>query len=543
MKNLRIAQILTLTILLVLSVSCSQQKIAFKPDPVIWDVYDKAPVEQPEKRNYNRYAYSVDQLIHRQLDDLIDPVDPPPAMNTNSLDEVPNSSWFTNRIGRGYLMGNQVADGACSPENSPEKSKPWEILRIESSEPVLSVRMADSKGREFTLKFDSKTFPEAITASEVIASRLLYAAGYNVPASYIVSFTLRDLAVNDNSLYSEFETLLSHVYAMGDGGFRAVAIVEPDGIDCGASPLSGVRDDDPNDLIPHEHRRELRALRVFYAWIGHVLFTPDNVRDYYNDSHLQHYLVGFDDCFGSYFITDQNSHAGYDYLALDMQETVEGLFTFGLGAEPWENVKSKSYTLAGPYYDSENFDPSKWKPLVPSACFSQLTPQDIFWAAKIISSFGEEHLSAAIRQGQITSSAASQYLTQVLKDRRKAIIEWGFSQVCPVDDISLTFKRQGLVLKFMNLAVKNSIVKPADIKYRFRILDRKRNVLRDFKSGSSPEFVIPKKGLPLSGNDNYLIVEIRMFDQSKSSVSLPVSAHFLGGQESGFSLIGIERKK
>ena len=34
----------------------------------------------------------------------------------------------------------------------------------------------------------------------------------------------------------------------------------------GGYQYAGARSDDPNDLVPHQHRRELRALRVFGAW-------------------------------------------------------------------------------------------------------------------------------------------------------------------------------------------------------------------------------------------------------------------------------------
>jgi hypothetical protein len=74
-------------ILLLLTVtSCaSRQQVTFQPQPIVQTSNDSSPIPQPEHRDYNRYAYGLNQLINRQLDDLIDPLPPPQAMNVNAL--------------------------------------------------------------------------------------------------------------------------------------------------------------------------------------------------------------------------------------------------------------------------------------------------------------------------------------------------------------------------------------------------------------------------------------------------------------------------
>ena len=52
------------------------------------------------------------------------------------------------------------------------------------------------------------------------------------------------------------------------------------GKDVGPFKYFGTRPDDPNDIHPHEHRRELRAMRVFGAWLNHDDSRAINTRDF-----------------------------------------------------------------------------------------------------------------------------------------------------------------------------------------------------------------------------------------------------------------------
>ena len=61
--------------------------------------------------------------------------------------------------------------------------------------------------------------------------------------------------------------------------YRAVAGRALPGTVLGGFRYHGTRPDDPNDVVPHEHRRELRALKVFGAWTNLVDMKAGNTLD------------------------------------------------------------------------------------------------------------------------------------------------------------------------------------------------------------------------------------------------------------------------
>jgi len=146
-----------LIVALVVPLACSQQRVTFRTEPVVQAMNDNFHIDCPGKNDYNRFACTIDLYLNRQLDDLINPVDPPPAKNVNSLDEVPNSSWFTNRMGILRMTRREVASGPGSEENSPQLKLPWMIDELEMSERRRYLKITDSDGQSYTLNSTAQT--------------------------------------------------------------------------------------------------------------------------------------------------------------------------------------------------------------------------------------------------------------------------------------------------------------------------------------------------------------------------------------------------
>jgi hypothetical protein len=58
----------------------------------------------------------ADNMVFRPLSEAIGVEHHGEAVNANSLDEVADSSWFTNRLGIRPISTDELSRGACSPK-------------------------------------------------------------------------------------------------------------------------------------------------------------------------------------------------------------------------------------------------------------------------------------------------------------------------------------------------------------------------------------------------------------------------------------------
>src|SRR5690606_30556138 len=120
----------------------------------------------------------------------------------NALDEVPDSTWFTNRIGTRPVSPEEIA-AAPGGVGSPEPYKPWTVISTKVGGVTVGFIIKDSRGKKFLLKFDPRGMPEAETANQVIVGKLFWAFGLNVTEDYVVYINKRDLVLAPDAMIKD----------------------------------------------------------------------------------------------------------------------------------------------------------------------------------------------------------------------------------------------------------------------------------------------------------------------------------------------------
>jgi hypothetical protein len=238
---------------------------------------------------------------------------------------------------------------------------------------------------------------------------------------------------------SDLDQILSRVDKLPDNRYRAVASKFLPGRPIGPFKYYGTRSDDPNDVIPHEHRRELRGLQVFSAWLNHddsrAVNTLDSVETVNGRRYVRHYLIDFGSTLGSGSIQAQKPRAGWEYI-WEPAPVFRRIFTLGLWDSSWIRIRYPDMPSIG-RFESKVFDPARWKPEYPNPAFLNALPDDSYWAAKIVMAFTDEDIRAVVRTGGLSDPKAEQYLIDTLIERRNKIGRLYFNSVLSIDHLTL----------------------------------------------------------------------------------------------------------
>jgi len=369
------------------------------------------------------------------------------ALDINRFGNVPDSPWFENRIGRRPLTPEQMRRG--QNRNPGPAPGPLTIIsgKLEGATPGLVLR--DSKKVVWFVKFDPPAHPELSSGAEVIASRLLWAAGYHVPEIHIVQLSLTRLALAPNAKRrddynrrrplreADLKLLITQLNPSSRGVVRALFSRSVPGRELGPFFYRGTRKDDPNDRIPHQRRRSLRGLKVFSSWINNTDTRAKNTLDTFvarpgkRLGHVRHYLIDFGDALGAAGNREKYVGESHSYR-VDWVEMAKGMFALGLYYPKWLRVRRSPFRSVG-MFNSKQFTPGRWHPGYPNVAFDELTPLDRFWAAAIIARFTPAGIRAAVATAQYRAKGAGEWIERVLLERRRKLLVHAFAKMEALD--------------------------------------------------------------------------------------------------------------
>ncbi len=470
------------------------------------------------------------------------------AQNVNTIDEVPDSSWFTNRIGTKALTVEEIVRGP-NVGTPPDPSR-WIVIREKTQGVHPGLTAKDANGDTWFLEFDPRYYPEAATGAVVMATKFFWALGYNQVESFLTTFDPKRVDVNPEATVrrpngkrtrftrDDLNALLEHVARRPDGTYRVVAGRLLPGKVLGNFRYAGTRPDDPNDLVSHEHRRELRALRVFGAWTNLTDLKSRNTLDTLvtgnGRSVVKHWLQDVGSTFGT--CNDRYEwDLSWEYF-YQAKTTWKRVASFGFALSPWQTVDYVERPSIGKF-EGDRFDPRTWRPQTPTTAYIELKDDDAFWAAQRVAAFTDEMIRAIVHTGQFSDPVAEKALGDILIKRRDKILATYLPAVNPIILPRLENGR----MTFGNAAVAAGVAQPPDT-YRaaWSEFDNATGSARPLSETSSSTTTIEAaRGLP-AATDSFIAVDIAADSKAHAAWRRPVRAYFRRDAD-GWKLVGLER--
>ncbi|NKB70805.1 MAG: hypothetical protein GKR89_27355 [Candidatus Latescibacteria bacterium] len=535
---------------------------ALTTEPVKWFDADDKPIPEPVEIVENQiwdiadhtFFYQVGKVLDlgwsaRRLGNLLNVVGPRQADNTNALDETVGSSWYSNRH---FMHRMSVDELAVGPGRAvPDHSGPWEIVAGKFEGGTAGFTIKDPSGAYFLLKFDSEGNNEMGSAAEVIATKVLYAAGYNVPRNSVVYFDPGLLVIGPKAKVptpdgrkrpmeeADMQAILDNIIPQPDGRLRCVASAFLQGKPVGIFEYHGTRKDDPNDRVDHQHRRELRGLRVIGSWMNDADRRAANTLDMYVERdgggrYVKHFIIDMGSAFGSNNLMPHLPKYGNEYV-WDPRTVFRSLVSLGLYRKPWEEPLPMQYPTLG-YFENETFDAGSWVPTYPNPAFERCTNRDGYWGAKLVMNFTDAELAAMVATGHYSDPGAAAELVRLLAERRDMIGRYWFARINPLD----RFRVEATGLHFDDLALASGLQEEEGTRYNYRLLDSKGN------SVGSEGQLQPGEALPLGTElaaGQYHGYQLRTRRSEGGGWSKYTRVYFYKSDDSEYQIVRLERQE
>lgn len=399
------------------------------------------------------------------------------ALNVNTVDEVPDSSWFTNRLGIRDMPIAEIIRGPNKYERLVVDE--WTIVAGKGPggfHPGFRAVHPGDPGQIYQLEVDPPDHPQLASGAELIGTLIYHALGYNVVDVYVARVDpskigispearIRDASGERRFTRNDLDNILRLAARDAQGRVYLSATRFEEGENLGHFRYYDTRPDDPNDIHPHEHRRELRANRVFAAWLAHDdsrAINTLNMRVGGNGEanarkHILHYMYDFGAALGSATRFADSAVSGHEYY-IDKGRNLRALASLGLYAPEYVRADYPDMPPSAGFFESLTFEPQGWKPNYPNPAFRNMRPDDAFWGARLVTRFSDGAIRAIVDQVGYDDPRATEYVTRTLIERRDKIARVWLNGVNPIVDIALAADG---TLTFENAAVSAKAATPA----------------------------------------------------------------------------------
>jgi hypothetical protein len=119
------------------------------------------------------------------------------AGNVNTIDEVPDSSWFTNRIHARPVSIDEAVRGPRT--DAGPAAGTWTVIASKEAGVAPGFTIKDEAGETWFVSFDARGYPEAATGAILVANGIFWTLGYWQPETFLVSVQPENVGVPKTS--------------------------------------------------------------------------------------------------------------------------------------------------------------------------------------------------------------------------------------------------------------------------------------------------------------------------------------------------------